>query len=238
VLTVMAAHWLPGLSAVAAPSQVARPALSRQDVMELIRSRAFLLFLVSVGCTQASHATFYTFGALHWQSLEISSVAIGAMWAVAVLAEVVLFAWSRPVVARFGAVKLLQMGAVAAVVRWGVMSFDPPLALLMPLQVLHALTYGATHLAAIHFIARAVPGAASGTAQALYASVAAGVLMGLATLLSAPLFMAFGGGAFLLAAALGVAGLVAAIMLGSCWDGGRIGARDPDIIPTAPAPGV
>lgn len=237
VLTVVAAHLLPGLNPVSAPSQVPHPPLARGDVMALVGNPLFLIFLVSVGCTQASHATFYTFGALHWQALGISSSSIGVMWAIAVLAEVALFAWSRQVIARFGPVELLIAGALAAVIRWIVMSLDPPLAILMPLQLLHALTYGATHVAAIHFIARAVPESAAGTAQALYASVAAGVIMGAATLVSGPLFAAYGGGAYLAPAAISLVGLAAGLVLAKRWDGGRIGARSPDIIPTTPVPG-
>jgi MFS transporter, PPP family, 3-phenylpropionic acid transporter len=238
VLTVHAAHNLPGLSSVAAPSQTARTPLTRADVMALAGNPLFLLFLLSVGCTQASHATFYTFGALHWQALGISSIAIGIMWAAAVLAEVALFAWSRPLIARFGPVELLIAGAAAAAVRWAIMSFDPPMIVLMPLQLLHALTYGATHLAAIHFIARAVPETAAGTAQALYASVAAGVIMGAATLVSGPLFAAYGGGAYVAPALLSLVGLAAAVALAKRWDGARIGTREPDIIPTTPVPGA
>ncbi|MEQ1577267.1 MAG: MFS transporter [Hyphomicrobium sp.] len=238
VLTVFAAHQLPGLNPVSSPSQVARPVLSRADVMALAGNPLFLIFLVSVGCTQASHATFYTFGALHWQALGISSISIGVMWAIAVLAEVALFAWSQPVISRYGPVELLIAGAVAAIARWGIMSFDPPLGFLMPLQLLHALTYGATHIAAIHFIARAVPPAAAGTAQALYASVAAGVIMGAATLVSGPLFAAFGGKAYLAPASIACVGLACAIVLAKRWDGGQIGAREPEIIPTAPVPGA
>ncbi len=136
---------------------------------------------------------FYTFGALHWRSQGISTAWVGALWAVGVLAEVLLFAYSRAVVAHVGAAQLIAAGSAAAIVRWGAMSFDPPLWLLFPIQLLHALTYGATHLGAIHFISRAVPEEASGTAQALYATVAAGLLMGGATLLSGSLYAAFGG---------------------------------------------
>ena len=240
VLTVIAALKLPGGNGGVAPSDAPpeHAALSRHDVMELVRNRVFLLFLLSVGCTQASHATFYTFGALHWQALGISSVSIGIMWALAVLAEVALFAWSQPVTRRFGPVELLIAGGAAAALRWAVMSFDPPLGVLMPLQLLHALTYGATHLAAIHFIARAVPLAVAGTAQALYASVAAGVIMGAATLVSGPLFSAFGGGVYWAPAVIALVGLGAAVMLLKRWDGGRIGAMPPDVIPTTPVPGA
>ena len=68
------------------------------------------------------------------------------------------------------------------------MGFDPPLALLVPLQMLHGLTYGAAHVGAIHFISRAVPEGQGGTAQALYASVTGGIAMGGAMLLAGPLY--------------------------------------------------
>ena len=65
--------------------------------------------------------------------------------------------------------------AAAAVLRWTVMGFDPPLVLLVPLQTLHGLTYGAAHLGAIQFMAQAVPPAHRlAPAQSLYALVGGG----------------------------------------------------------------
>ena len=87
------------------------------------------------------------------------------------------------------------------------MGFDPPLALLVPLQVLHGLTFGATHLGAIHFMARAVPETQAGTAQALYASVVGGMGMGGAMLLAGPLYADFGGRAYWAMAVIAVVGL-------------------------------
>ena len=137
---------------------------------------------------------FYTFGALHWRAEGISTTTVGMLWAVGVLAEVALFAYSGIVVARIGPALLIVAGAAAAVVRWGVMALDPPLVILFPLQLLHALTYAASHLGAMHFIARAVPESAAGTAQAFYATIAAGLMMGGATLASGSLYARFGGG--------------------------------------------
>jgi MFS transporter, PPP family, 3-phenylpropionic acid transporter len=220
-LTVAAAYVLP-LDRQATPTEMSASAgqpTALSAAKTLATNPVFLLFLLSVGTTQASHATFYTFGTLHWQALGLSTMWTGTLWAVAVLAEVLLFAWSKPIVARFSSTTLLQAGALAGVVRWTIMCFDPQMAVLLPLQLLHALTYGATHLAAIHFIARAVPDAAAGTAQALYASVAAGVLLGLATLAAGPLFEAYGGQSFAAAAVLSAVGLVSAIALEKRWDG-------------------
>ncbi len=94
----------------------------------LLQSRLFILFLIAIGCTHGAHATFYTFGALHWQAQGLSAAWVGTLWAIGVLAEVVLFALSAPVVRRFGPAQLIVAGAGASVVRWGVMAFDPPLA--------------------------------------------------------------------------------------------------------------
>src|SRR5262249_60206403 len=60
---------------------------------------------------------------------------------------------------------LLMLGAAGAVVRWSAMAFDPPLALLVPLQCLHPLSFGATHLGALGFVARAAPAELGATAQ-------------------------------------------------------------------------
>jgi MFS transporter, PPP family, 3-phenylpropionic acid transporter len=94
-----------------------------------------------------------------------------------------------------------------------VMGFDPPLTLLLPLQVLHGVTFGATHIGAIYFMAKAVPEGHAGTAQALYASVTAGVALGGAMLLAGQLFAAYGGRAYWAMAALAGVGFVAGVAL-------------------------
>ena len=93
------------------------------------------------------------------------------------------------------------------------MAFDPPLAVLLPLQALHGLTYGATHLGAVHVMSRIVPPEQAGTAQALYASVTAGIAMGLATLLAGALFPQVGGLAYLAMSGLSLLGVAAALVL-------------------------
>ena len=83
----------------------------------------------------------------------------------------------------------------------------------MPLQVLHGLTFGATHLGAMHFIAQTVPEGQAGTAQSLYASVTSGIAMGGATLLSGPLYAAFAGRAYWAMALIAAVALAASLRL-------------------------
>ena len=43
-------------------------------------------------CTQASHGALYAFGSIHWRDLGFSSATIGLLWAVGVVAEILVFA--------------------------------------------------------------------------------------------------------------------------------------------------
>ena len=208
--TGLAAHLMPDAPRDIASDATPTRRLAPGDVTALLGQAPFLWFLLAAGAIQAAHALFYTFGVLLWRQQALSTFAISSLWAVGVIAEILLFATSGPVVRVLGAGGLLLAGALAAVVRWTLMAFDPPLALLVVLQALHGLTFGATHLGAVHFIAANVPARQAGTAQALHASVTSGIAMGLATLLAGQLYPEFGAQAYLAMAAISGAGLAAA----------------------------
>lgn len=223
-LTVAAAHALPYAPAEAPADGTGLPPRRgvTREVLRLFRLPVFVAFLVAASAAQASHAMFYTFGALHMRDQGISGAWIGALWAIGVMAEVALFAVAG---SRFRHLKpdtLLAIGAAAAILRWAIMTVDPPLAVLVPVQLLHALTYGATHLGAILFVARAVPDDVSGTVQALYATFASGVAMGIATWASGPLFNAFAGGAYGSMVLLALLSLAASLVIRARWNQGTL----------------
>jgi len=196
--------------------------LGMEEARRLVGSPVFVAFLVAVGAAQGAHGMFYTFGALAWHAEGISSAWVGTLWAIAIAGEVALFAYSGAVVRRLGPVTLMVSATAAATARWALMSLSPPLAALIPLQTLHTLTYGGSHLAAMHFIARAVPEGAQGTAQALYATVASGVVMGCATLASGWLYARVGAHAYLAMAALAAIGFAGALFVRAHWHGGLL----------------
>lgn len=214
VLTTAAAHALArsaGLGQLDVASSP--PSLRVSDALGLLRSGAFMIFLLGAGAIQAAHALFYTFGTLHWAAQGLPASWIGALWAIGVIAEIGLFMFSGRIVAQLGAVRLLIVAAAAAVVRWLLMGFDPPLAALLALQVLHGLTFGAAHLGAMHFMLKAVSPTRGGTAQALYASVTSGIAMGGVMLASGPLYATYAGRAYWAMAAVAAVGLAASLGL-------------------------
>jgi MFS transporter, PPP family, 3-phenylpropionic acid transporter len=206
-LTVLAAFALEPMPASAPPS--AKPAIPRRH---LLRDPAFIAVVAASSLIQASHAVYYGFSALEWRGSGLDGTAIAALWALGVLAEIVLFAVSGRLPPFFQPITLLMIGAAGGVLRWAAMALSPPDAVLPFLQLLHAASFGATHLGALGFVARHAPPGQSATAQG-YLSIAQGVAMAAATGLSGWLYGAYGARAYgamaLAAVAGGVCGYVA-----------------------------
>lgn len=222
----ISAYWLPQPSGRGfLKAATAIPRLRIGDAVNLVRSPLFLLFLLAAGTVQAAHAVYYAFGTLHWQAQGISGGVIGLLWTAGVMAEVLLFTISRRAVTAVGPAGLIAIAGLAALLRWSLTAMDPPLWLLFLAQGLHGATFGAAHLGAVHFISEAVPEDYAATAQGLYASVTAGLMMGAATLAAGPLYAMLGAAAYLAMAAMGVVSALGAAVLMRHWRGGPLMAR-------------
>lgn len=201
--------------------------LRLRHAFALARAPLFLLFLLAAAMIQGSHALLYAFGSLHWRAQGFSGGTIGALWSIGVIAEVALFAVSGRLVSYVGSTRLMVLAGGAAVVRWAVLALDPPLLATGLVQTLHALSFGATHLAAIHFLTHAVPEDRSATAQGLYAAVVAGLVLGSVTIACGPLYEAYGGQAYAAMVLLAGIGTAAAALLGRHWQGGLVVGDQP-----------
>ena len=179
----------------------------------LAGDRRFWLFVISAAALQASHQLYYGFGTLYWRTLGFSDPVIGVLWAEGVVAEIALFWFSAPFVARFGPLGLMAVGGAAGVLRWSLMGLLPGLGAAAVLQLLHALTFGASHLGAMHFMARHVPPGAAASAQSLYSALSAGFGSGLVMLAAGALYAAYGGAAYPFMALLSAAGLCGVLLL-------------------------
>lgn len=166
-----------------------------------------LLLSLAIGALcQSSHAMVYAFGSLYWQKSGFTGLEIGVLWAVGVLAEVALFAFSKPVLKRLGPSGLLAVGASAVILRWLLFPIHWSFAGYFILQLLHGATFGAAHLGVMHAISQGVPDAQTGRAQASYFFIS-GVMMALMTIFSGQLFIRYGVDSFLVMALLGVLAL-------------------------------
>ncbi|MFM1959977.1 MAG: hypothetical protein RL588_1494 [Pseudomonadota bacterium] len=179
----------------------------------LVRDPVFLLAVGSAGLIQSAHAFYYAFSALAWKAQGLPESLTGLLWGVGVGVEVVFLWFGAGLQRRLGAKNLLVIGGAAGVLRWTLLAFAPPLWALVPLQALHALTYTAVFLASIQLAARLSGPQTASAAQLINAALQGGVLCGLATLASGPLFDAVGARGYLAMTVMALAGLAGALAL-------------------------
>ena len=206
----MAIATAAALALVPLGTEVAVSAPARGSASELLRDPAFLAAIAAASLVQASHAMYYGFSTIDWQAAGYDGGVIGALWALGVIAEIALFALSARLPSAITPVALLMIGAVGALVRWCAMAIAPPLAALPLLQCLHALSFGATHLGALAFVARVAPPGAGATVQGYFA-VTLGITMAIATALAGVLYGHFGGAAYAAMAVMAAAGGLCAL---------------------------
>ena len=184
-----------------------------EGLKTLVRDPVFLLAVGSAGLIQSAHAFYYAFSALAWKAQGLPENLTGLLWGVGVAVEVAFLWFGARVQRRLGPRNLLIIGGVAGVLRWSLLALSPPLWALVPLQALHALTYSAVFLASIQLAARLSGPQTASAAQLINAALQGGILSGLATLASGPLFDAVGAHGYLAMTGMAAAGLVGALGL-------------------------
>lgn len=124
---------------------------------------------------QAGHGPYYTFYSIYMKSHGYSLSQIGGLWALGVIAEVIVFLWMHRLVPKFGLRNLLLASLLLAGVRWLLIGLFPEhLSVMLLAQCLHAATFGIFHAAAIQLIHTYFRGKHQGKGQALYSSLSFG----------------------------------------------------------------
>ena len=124
---------------------------------------------------QAGHGPYYTFYSIHMEAHGYSLSMIGGLWALGVIAEVIVFLLMHRLVPKFGLRNLLLVSLLLAVVRWLLIGLFPEhLSVMLFAQILHAATFGVYHAAAIQLIHTYFKGKHQGKGQALYSSLSFG----------------------------------------------------------------
>ena len=173
------------------PLAPASPRIQRTEGYQFLLSPAFLLVTAAASLIQSSHAVFYGFSTLAWTAAGLDPGIVGGLWAVGVVAEIIVFAISARFPPGFGPTVLLGIGAAGAVIRWTVMALDPPALLLPVVQCLHGVTFGFTLLGSMMFLARNAPSGRGATAQG-YFVLTIGLTLAAATALAGWLYEAIG----------------------------------------------
>ncbi len=209
LLPLASALWLSSLLVPAAAAPMLRP--QRRRAGNPLRRRAVRAFLLSCFFMQAGHGPYYAFFSIHLRDHGFGAVAIGYLWALAVVAEILLFLYIPSLLRRIGARAILLLSLLVAALRWVLLGLFLPLpGMIILIQCLHAASFGSFHGAAIELVRRLFQGARQGQGLALYAAASFGAGATFGSLTSGFLWQYGAALCFLYAAALNLAGFLVA----------------------------
>ncbi|POD72011.1 MFS transporter [Pseudomonas syringae group genomosp. 3] len=161
--------WVPNAQPLTSTPQA--EAQAGGFLKQLMRPGVWV-FYISVALMVLSHGPYYTFLTLHLETLGYSRGLIGMLWAVGVVAEVLMFMAMSRILHRFSVRQVLFASFLLAALRWLLLGlFAEHLPALLIAQVMHAATFGSFHAAAIHFVQRSFGPRQQGQGQALYAAL-------------------------------------------------------------------
>jgi PPP family 3-phenylpropionic acid transporter len=183
VLVTYALSWV---CALAVPDALeggihARP----EPVWTILRRPEVAALLGACFLMNLAHGPLYAFFSLYLVDHGYSKAAVGWMWSIGVVAEIIVFLLMPALMRRYtlSAILLACFAATAArflMIGWGVDSAP----VLFAAQLLHGLSFGAYHAAAVTAIHRWFQGAHQVRGQAIYLSVSFGAGGVLGTALS------------------------------------------------------
>lgn len=149
---------------------------SEVSLRSILCQRQVLLFLFVCFLLQVSHGPYYAFYSIYLEQHDYSRVLIGQLWALGVIAEIIIFLVMSQLLNRWGIKLLLVVSLLLTAIRWLMIGyFVDSLPLLIVAQCFHAASFGVFHAVAIHLVHHFFPDSVQGRGQALYSSLSFGL---------------------------------------------------------------
>lgn len=156
-------------------SQPAVTAVPVDGLTKTLASPRVRSFLAAAFLLHVSHGAFYGFFTLYLLQHGYSSSVIGCIWAIGVVAEIIVFLKVPRLLRRFSLWHCYLFSILAAVVRWVMVGAGVEwVVVILAAQTLHAFTFGLAHSVAIEAVRQTFDPASRGKGQALYSSICFG----------------------------------------------------------------
>ncbi len=163
----------------------------------LLEVKSFAVVLLVVILLQGAHASYYSYGYIYIQDLNVNPFYIGVILNVAVVFEIIYFLKADTFLSSWRPSSLLILAAVGSSVRWIAIYLFPSIPVFVVTQALHALSFGVAHYAFIRYITQNLPKEQIPNAQGIYSAFAMSLSAALLTLIGGALYEIEPGLAFL-----------------------------------------
>jgi PPP family 3-phenylpropionic acid transporter len=174
IITLLISSW--GVTLITPDAKAMSHGTAPLEMSQIIKKPEVLAFFVVNILLQVAHAPYYVFYSIYLKHHHYSATVTGLLWALGVLAEIVLFVYMSRLLNRFSLREILLFSLVLATGRWLIIGWCPEyFGLLIIAQLFHAATFGGAHIVAIHLVHFYFGGQHQGKGQALYSSLSYGL---------------------------------------------------------------
>ena len=174
---ILVGSALQALLAVCIPDSENTPKGSFGFGARVLLQPRLLVFLAAAFLMLLSHGTYYGFFSIHMEKLGFGKTFIGITWALASIAEIFTMVNSDAIFKKISIRTVLMISFLVAALRWIILSITVSPVIILASQILHALTYGAFHIASILYIDQLIPTEAKTFGQAVNNAVTYGLGM-------------------------------------------------------------
>jgi MFS transporter, PPP family, 3-phenylpropionic acid transporter len=148
---------------------------AKSGFWQIISKPEVWYFFVVYLLLQISHGPYYVFYSVFLEEYGYSAALTGQLWALGVCAEILLFLFASRLLRRVRLRTLLLISLTLTMLRWFVIAnyIEQPL-WIVSAQLLHAASFGLSHLVAIQLLLKYFGTSHLGIGQALYSSFSYG----------------------------------------------------------------
>ena len=178
-------------------------------IRTVMGNRPLMIFLVTALIASMGSGIVHNYLFLYLSDLGASETLMGLSLTVATLSEMPVFFFSSWLLRKVGARGLLLLAIAAYVVRLLAYTLMPPVWLVLPINLLHGLTFSALWVAGVSYVNQVTPKGSGATAQGLFSGLTMGLGSATGAVLGGTLYDSLGPTVVFQAAALWIAvGLV------------------------------
>lgn len=174
ITSILMVLWL--LSLIIPQAKITAHHLDSLPLKQILKRPEVLVFLIVGLLIQFAHAPYYVFFSIYLKHLSYSSTMTGLLWALGVVAEIILFIYISRLLARYSLRSVLLLGIFFGVIRWLMTAYLANYwQCLIIAQLLHACSFGAVHIASVLFIQQYFGVQHASKGQSIYNSLSFGV---------------------------------------------------------------
>ncbi len=174
IISLLILIWLSSL--ITPEAQASIQTNAGLGLFQIIKKPEIIAFFLVYLLLQVAHGPYYVFYSIYLNQFNYTHTDIGLLWALGVSAEVLLFIFMQRILAWISLRSILLMSIWLSIFRWLIIAYCvQSFPLMIVAQLLHAATFGSSHVVAIHLVHQYFGHHHQGKGQALYSSLTFGL---------------------------------------------------------------